>query len=165
MPRGWNLSIVPVRNLKLRVNKSYKFFFSLLNQYKVLLHCNTRSRTGRFGPELVIRFFRWMIFYYPKTKTMKKIVLAAFLIVASGPAFTQTNQAYNQNINGQNDCQCAGVGISPHGGAQFKSVQTNGSAPTVSSNGDMVIPGMWLKMIQHYFDQLRDPIVIKRGGK
>ena len=96
---------------------------------------------------------------------MKKIVLAAFLIVASGPAFTQTNQAYNQNINGQNDCQCAGVGISPHGGAQFKSVQTNGSAPTVSSNGDMVIPGMWLKMIQHYFDQLRDPIVIKRGGK
>ena len=96
---------------------------------------------------------------------MKRLALAAFLILVSGPAFTQTNQAYNQKTNGQNDCQCSGVGMSSQVTTQFKSVKRNGSALTISDKADMTIPFIWFKVIQHYFDQLHSNEIQKRNGR
>ena len=80
---------------------------------------------------------------------MKRIALAVFLIIASGPAFTQTPQI-NNNGNGQNDCQCSGTG-KPVDDPNHKEKK---GAVTIQSDKVSIPGGLWYIYLEVYLKEM-----------
>jgi hypothetical protein len=90
---------------------------------------------------------------------MKKITLAACLILASGSAFSQTGPGKNANDHGQNDCQCVGIGI-PNTSTE-KSLQVKTGRMTEQPN-KMILPGgLWYLYLEIYLKQISSIIPMK----
>jgi hypothetical protein len=98
---------------------------------------------------------------------MKKLILAACLIVAISPVFSQTiiNNSGASN-HGQGDCQCIGIGIpvnlngdqapTPAGSVNSNpSAQPNGGGQEKMLN---VSPGLWYTYFQLYLLEMSNSL-------
>ena len=94
---------------------------------------------------------------------MKKIALAACLLFATGPAFTQDGTANNSNDHGQNDCQCMGVGkplSTPAPSPQYTPQQYPHSIITWDKAA-MQPFGLWYLYLKIYLQEVTDATQIK----
>lgn len=101
---------------------------------------------------------------------MKKIILAASLLLAICSAPAQTTSANNSgNDHGQNDCQCIGIGIpNPSGGNPAENTAQTSVAPSASQQLPQTKVAVTHSLIYTYFQiylwEMRMPIHNKAGN-